>query len=235
MKRVWTAVAMAAFVAGTTGAARAQVNVEAWVNFNWFNYSQATCLDRGQSAINQALTAFPIQNVTTQTSGWSIVASGSDLNFWVFCVADDDTLIDATAQRVLAVVSVNSGRSDIGENLRDYLFACMGGACPGAPQQITWQDNATQYRGQNGASFDFTCPALVGGDYMGGIWGTDTYTDDSAICTAAVHAGIITTSGGAVTIEIVAGQKGYSGSTRNGVTSDIWGAFDGSYRFVTGD
>lgn len=64
------------------------------------------------------------------------------------------------------------------------------------------------------------------------FWGTGIYTDDSRICLAALHAGAITRDGGVVTIEIMAGQSSYSGSTRNGVTSENWGEYAGSYKFV---
>ena len=75
-----------------------------------------------------------------------------------------------------------------------------------------------------------TCPA---NGSPGSIWGTDVYTDDSPICTAAVHAGLITVrSGGTVTLEIRPGQSSYTGSLRNGVNSQSWGSWHGSYVFV---
>ena len=59
------------------------------------------------------------------------------------------------------------------------------------------------------------------------------YTDDSSIGTAAVHAGIIDfETGGIVTIEIRPGQESYQGSTRNGVTTEDYGSYAGSYVFV---
>ena len=65
------------------------------------------------------------------------------------------------------------------------------------------------------------------------MWGTDVYTDDSSICTAAVSAGLITfQAGGSVTIEIRQGQSSYAGSTRNGVTSKGYGSWNGSFVFV---
>ena len=52
------------------------------------------------------------------------------------------------------------------------------------------------------------------------MWGTDTYTADSKICTAAVLEGLITVEdGGEVTIEVIEGLDSYEGSTANGVTS----------------
>ncbi len=84
-------------------------------------------------------------------------------------------------------------------------------------------------RGKNGQQFTFICPPNIS---ISSIWGTDVYTDDSRICSAAVHAGKITKlAGGTVTIEISAGLSSYTGSTRNGVTSRDYEAYSGSYSF----
>src|SRR5689334_8891904 len=81
---------------------------------------------------------------------------------------------------------------------------------------VDWGANATSFRGHNGARYEYVCPA---GGHAGSLWGTDTYTDDSSVCTAAVHTGAMTTDGGGiVTIEIRPGLATYTGSTRNGVT-----------------
>jgi hypothetical protein len=64
------------------------------------------------------------------------------------------------------------------------------------------------------------------------VWGTDVYTDDSSVCTAAVHAGLITLAGGGtVTAEIRPGQSSYKGSTRNGITSSPYASWLGSFIF----
>src|SRR5436309_6428781 len=52
---------------------------------------------------------------------------------------------------------------------------------------IDWYTNATDLRGQDGQRFAFTLPA---NGSQGRVWGTDLYTDDSSIGTAAVHAGL---------------------------------------------
>lgn len=97
--------------------------------------------------------------------------------------------------------------------------------------QADWTTMATSYRGKIGQQFTFQFPA--GGTVSSRLWGTDIYTDDSSIGTAAMHAGLITAEkGGTVTIEIRAGQSAYAGSTRNGVTSSAWGAYEGSFVFV---
>jgi hypothetical protein len=101
------------------------------------------------------------------------------------------------------------------------------------PNTITWTTTVSNLRGQNGQAFAFNCPPQ--GAATSSVWGTDIYTDDSAICPAAVHAGVITFStGGAVYIEIRPGQASYAGSQRNGVISSNYGGWSGSFVFVTG-
>ncbi|HXG30667.1 MAG TPA: LCCL domain-containing protein [Thermodesulfobacteriota bacterium] len=97
--------------------------------------------------------------------------------------------------------------------------------------QTTWSTNALEHRGKNGQRFTYTCPP---NGKPGSVSGTDIYTDDSSICTAAVHAGLITfASGGTVTIEIRPGRASYIGSRRNGVASGYWDSWPGSFVFVT--
>jgi len=87
-----------------------------------------------------------------------------------------------------------------------------------------------EYRGRNGLRLTYDCPASPGGS----VWGSDIYTDDSGVCIAAIHAGVIGTGGGTVTIEIREGRASYSGSTRNGVSSANYGQWGGSFVFVGG-
>ena len=62
------------------------------------------------------------------------------------------------------------------------------------------------------------------------IWGVDVYTADSSICTAAVHAGIITMEeGGEVTVEFRPGRAVYGSTTRNGITSKNFGEYPHSF------
>ena len=101
-----------------------------------------------------------------------------------------------------------------------------------APQQtITWETRADSLGGQNGQQFSLVCPG--NGTLSSRVWGTDVYTDDSSICTAAVHAGLITAgSGGLVVIELRPGLRAYSSSARNGVTSRSYEAWRASFAFV---
>ena len=93
-----------------------------------------------------------------------------------------------------------------------------------------WLAVATRHRGQEGAYFEYACPP---DGVFGPIWGSDPYTDDLSVCTAGVHKGVITReTGGSVTIKIRPGLASYEGTTRNGVTTEPYGPWDGSYEIV---
>lgn len=96
------------------------------------------------------------------------------------------------------------------------------------PSVIGWGDKATRYRAAKNQVFYFVCPPNGSAALL---WGTDRYTFDSSICTAAVHAGVISLGqGGAVAVEMLPGQESYLGSEHNGVTSEGWGAWEGSFQ-----
>jgi beta-lactamase regulating signal transducer with metallopeptidase domain len=107
----------------------------------------------------------------------------------------------------------------------------MPGA-PGAPGASgAVQDdpgNLVAYRDRVGQTFTFR----VVGSTEGAVWGSGTYTDDSRLAAAAVHAGLLRPGEeGTVTVRILPGQASYEGSDRNGVPSQPYGAWEGSYRF----
>ncbi len=78
--------------------------------------------------------------------------------------------------------------------------------------------------------FPFICPS---GGSTGRIYGTNTYTSLSSICTAAVHSGLINAKdGGQVTIRIQGVQESYKGTISNGVESRRYGKYNGSFIFV---
>ncbi|AKF83554.1 protease [Myxococcus fulvus 124B02] len=100
------------------------------------------------------------------------------------------------------------------------LFALYGKPCSDV--------NVAAYRGQTGTQLRCACASGTSGS----VWGTNNYTDDSNICRAAVHAGVMTTLGGVVTVEVQPEQSTFIGTTRNGVTSSSYGYWGGSYRFI---
>jgi hypothetical protein len=71
----------------------------------------------------------------------------------------------------------------------------------------------------------------VTGAVDGSLWGTDVYTGDSALATAAVHAGAVGTGETAVVrVTVMPPLAQYQGSVRNGVTSHDYGRFGTAYR-----
>jgi hypothetical protein len=92
---------------------------------------------------------------------------------------------------------------------------------------VTWNTSASMVSSENGKTYTFKCPA---GGKAFSVWGTDIYTLDSSVCTAAVHAGKFTReSGGPVTIELRHGESSYQGTTRNGIKTTDYGAYGHSF------
>jgi beta-lactamase regulating signal transducer with metallopeptidase domain len=82
-------------------------------------------------------------------------------------------------------------------------------------------------RNQIGATVDLT----VTGSSSAPIWGDGVYTDDSAVAVAAVHAGLLKIGEiGVVRATIMPPQEKYEGTSRNGIQSQSFGRFEGSYR-----
>lgn len=73
-----------------------------------------------------------------------------------------------------------------------------------------------------------TCSCASGGG-TGAVWGTNVYTADSNICTAAAHAGVIGAGGGQILVTPGGGYQSFPGSTQNGITTSSWGAYDRSF------
>jgi len=93
----------------------------------------------------------------------------------------------------------------------------------------SWADNAVEHRGNLNIRYVYVCPPNPSKTGVGTVWGTDSYSDDSSVCAAAVHAGAITFAGGSATVEMHAGLQSYTGSDRNGVTTQDWGSWTGSF------
>ncbi|MEB3212810.1 MAG: LCCL domain-containing protein, partial [Leptolyngbyaceae bacterium] len=98
-------------------------------------------------------------------------------------------------------------------------------------QTISWAFTANRFRDRVGDDITLFCPAE---GVANRVWGSDVYSDQSSICTAAVHAGLLTFEvGGAIAIRILPGQESYAGTTQNDLTSSSFGQWPGSFTFVT--
>lgn len=111
--------------------------------------------------------------------------------------------------------------------IRDYIRQVV--MENGGDRDLPLSDPGTlmAFRGHIGKTYYFE----VTGSAEGAIWGTGVYTDDSPIVTAAVHAGLLKDKEkGVVKVSILPAQAKYEGSELNGVTSQPYGQFEGSYR-----
>ena len=71
----------------------------------------------------------------------------------------------------------------------------------------------------------------VVGAATGLVWGTGSYTDDSSIAAAAVHAGLLKPGElGFLRVTVGPGRESYAASERNGIRSQAYGPFEGSFR-----
>lgn len=94
---------------------------------------------------------------------------------------------------------------------------------------VTWVLNAQEFRGEDGMLVAYEC--TPDGVAMT-VWGAGNYTDDSSVCVAAVHAGLIDfADGGRVVIEIQPGLEAYEASTANEVTTLDYASWPGGFIF----
>ena len=148
----------------------------------------------------------------TGTAGGTIVFAANGLGLSTGTIVDNQ-------------FSALGAATTLGTTTRTYRLAATGGATAVAAAPA----NLVGYRNKVGAVFQFT----VTGATTGAVWGTDVYTDDSAVATAAVHAGVLAVGETkTVTVTILPGQAGYTASTRNAVKASAWGAWAGSYSFA---
>ena len=108
---------------------------------------------------------------------------------------------------------------------------CLFAGTASAQTVLTCTDNAQSLPGEPGTVHNVVCPPGCGSST---IWGTGTYSDDSSVCTAAIHSGVLTTVGGALTVTIMPGLSSYPATTQNGVTSSQWGTWSRSFIVAPG-
>jgi len=92
---------------------------------------------------------------------------------------------------------------------------------------VTGPINMVQFQHEIGKTFSFKVTGSAGGS----IWGTDIYTTDSTLSTAAVHAGLLQVGQtGVIKVTIVPSPPGFTGSNRNGVASADYGQYPAAFR-----
>lgn len=61
------------------------------------------------------------------------------------------------------------------------------------------------------------------------VFGNDIYSEDSSICKAGVHAGVIGNKGGDMKIQIRGKERRFNGIAKNGILSDSKGEYIRSF------
>ncbi len=88
---------------------------------------------------------------------------------------------------------------------------------------------ATSLPGDAGERYLIACPDGCG---TSTLWGTGVYTDDSSVCSAAIHNGIVTSEGGVFSLVVLPGRDSYQATQRHGITSSTWARWGRSFAVV---
>jgi hypothetical protein len=90
---------------------------------------------------------------------------------------------------------------------------------------------AAPFKDQVGRRVTYVCPPTeVPADVS--VWGSDVYTFDSSVCQAAIHAGVLQAGrAGVVTFTMSPGAAVIRSTTRNGVTTKAYAAYQSTFRF----
>lgn len=126
------------------------------------------------------------------------------------------------ALRKMEITSAEAAQLDAALAIRDARLKFVGDVF-GA---VADPGGLTGYRGKAGQSFYF----YVTGHAPGSVWGDGLYTDDSAPGAVAVHAGLLRVGQkGLLKITIRPGRDSYEGAERNGIISQPYAVWQGSY------
>ncbi len=173
------------------------------------------------------------------------VTGSTQGSLWGTEVYTDDSILAAAAvhagalkpgEQGIVSVEILKGRSGYEGRVQYGIVSNSYGAYSGSYRIIGFRlepiptlpdpGNMTNFRGQNGHVFKF----LVQGADSGKFWGTEIYTDDSRLSLAAVHSGSLQVGEyGIVEVTVLPGQGQYLGSAQNGVASEDYGTWYGSY------
>ncbi|MFN2502323.1 MAG: LCCL domain-containing protein [Pyrinomonadaceae bacterium] len=131
----------------------------------------------------------------------------------------------ATPRRTLSPIATNPAADDPSKNAN--AKTPIDNNDPDEVTPIGWDTTAGGFKGEPGKTYTFECPP-DGTPQI--VFGSDVYTDYSSICTAAVHAGVITKQdGGTVTIEYRPGRETYGSTVRNGIKTTTTGEHTRSF------
>ncbi|HEX3084217.1 MAG TPA: LCCL domain-containing protein, partial [Pyrinomonadaceae bacterium] len=155
----------------------------------------------------------------------------ANINFWLTLLVILIAVSAAGCAKLKNDNSAASPGSQTNASAPSTRPASVPPSSGGAGKPTSWEETATSLKSADGQTITLACS---GAGEPHTVWGSDIYTSDSSICTAAVHSGLITfPQGGTVTIELRPGRSIYGASERNGVTSNSYGSWGQSFVFKT--
>jgi hypothetical protein len=175
------------------------------------------------------------KNIAGKVNGDFLVTTPGEAGTYHFRIYDNNNVLLAVSNEieVVAVEEENSNSSQTTTNTIDTTVTTdTNSQQPGSIDNgaLNGDDlDLTYYRSKINETLNVT----VTGRLDGSVWGNGIYTDDSDVSTAAVHAGIVKFGETkTVRVTILPGQSSYGGSWRNGVRSEEYIEFDGSFKFT---
>lgn len=185
--------------------------------------------------------AFGEDNVIAQCPAGCATSSYS---VWGTIIYTEDSSVCAAAIHAGVIsnaggavtVEKRAGRTSYQSTSQNGITSSSYGSYPrsfsfhGLVSSIEMIQCSTRGNGFKEENVTLQCPTSCK-EQVSSLWGTAIYTEDSMICAAAIHAGVISNSGGVVTVEKLPGQSSYQGSSQNGITSSNYGTYSKSFTF----
>ncbi len=182
--------------------------------------------------------------------------NGFEGNLWGLGVYTTDSSIGTAAvhmglitfkQGGVVTIEINEGRTNYGGLLRNSVTSATYDSWPlsfvfidekgnriglGETGGVTlaWYNTIGDLGLEEGESMTVSLPS---GGSEREIWGSDPYTGDSPIGSAAVHKGLLSfETGGTVSVRKLEEKASFAGSERNGIVSGEYDAPNEAYTFV---
>ena len=128
-------------------------------------------------------------------------------------------------------VTMSGGMSSYPGSSANGVSTSNWGQCGSSFSVYGVQSGGGQACGRMPQGQDVYVCSCAPGAANGTVWGTGTYTDDSNICAAAQHSGVIGAGGGNVRVLAAPGLQSYRGSNWNGITTSDYGSWGRSIIF----
>ncbi|MDW5300448.1 MAG: LCCL domain-containing protein, partial [Sedimentibacter sp.] len=171
------------------------------------------------------------KNIGGKVNGDFLVTTPGEAGTYHFRIYDNNNVLLAVSDEI-EVVAVDEENNNSSQTTTTTIPPDTNSQQPAAIDNSALNGDGldlTYYRSRVNEILNVT----VTGSLDGPVWGNGIYTDDSDVSTAAVHAGIVKYGETkTVRVTILPGQSSYGGSWRNGVRSEEYIEFDGSFKFT---